>query len=47
MAKEKLLPVAYGQKQIVEASAVVAVLGDLVANRNAESVYRSAVEAGS
>ncbi|MBB6732088.1 nitroreductase family protein [Cohnella zeiphila] len=45
-AKEKLLPIAYGQMQIVEASAVVAVLGDLEANRNAEPVYRSAVEAG-
>jgi nitroreductase len=45
-AKEKLLPVAYGQKQIVEASAVVAVLGDLKANWNAESVYKSAVETG-
>lgn len=45
-AKEKLLPVAYGQKQIIESSAVIAVLGDLEANRNADSVYRSAVEAG-
>ncbi len=45
-AKEKLLPVAYGQQQIIEASAIVAILGDLEANRNAESVYRSAVEAG-
>lgn len=45
-AKEKLLSVAYGQKQIVEASVVIAVLGDLEANRNAESVCSSAVEAG-
>lgn len=44
-AKEKLLPIAYGQKQIVESS-VVAVLGDLEANRNAEAVYGPAVEAG-
>ncbi|GKU80010.1 nitroreductase family protein [Paenibacillus sp. L3-i20] len=45
-AKEKLLPIAYGQKQVVEASAVIAVLGNLQANRNAEAVFGPAVEAG-
>lgn len=30
--QEKLLPVAYGQRQVVEASAVIAVLGDLEAH---------------
>jgi len=45
-AKEKLLPIAYGQKQVVEASVVVAILGDLQANRNAESVFGPAVQAG-
>ena len=45
-AKEKLLPIAYGQKQIVESSVVFAVLGDLEANRNAETVYGGAIAAG-
>lgn len=45
-AKEKLLPIAYGQQQVVDASAVVAILGDLEANRNAEAVYGPAVQAG-
>jgi nitroreductase len=37
--KEKLLPIAYGQKQVVESSVTIAVLGDLEANRNGELVY--------
>ncbi|GGD81775.1 nitroreductase family protein [Paenibacillus nasutitermitis] len=45
-AKEKLLPIAYGQQQIVEASVVVAILGDLEANLNAVDVFESDVEAG-
>ncbi|MGC5325998.1 nitroreductase family protein [Brevibacillus sp. SYSU BS000544] len=44
--KEKLLKIAYGQKQTVEASAVIAVLGDLEANRNAEQIYSAAVTSG-
>ncbi len=44
--KEKLQPVAYGQKQIVESSAVVAVLGDLEANLNIEPVFGPLVEKG-
>jgi nitroreductase len=45
--REKLLPIANGQRQIVESSAVVAVLGDLEAYRNAEAVYGERVQAGS
>ncbi len=45
-AKEKLLPIAYNQQQVVQASAVIAVLGDLEANKNAEAVFGPAVSAG-
>lgn len=45
-AKQKLLPIAYGQQQVVDASVVVAVLGNLQANRNAEAIYGPAVQAG-
>lgn len=45
-AKERLLPIAYNQKQITEAGAVVAVLGDLEANKNVDEVYNPLVEAG-
>ena len=45
-AKEKLLPIAYGQMQVVEASVVVAILGDLQANLNAEDVFGPDVQAG-
>jgi nitroreductase len=44
--KEKLLPIAYEQKQIVESSVVIAVLGDLEANNNAELVFGPPVEGG-
>ncbi|WP_199615630.1 nitroreductase family protein [Paenibacillus alkalitolerans] len=44
--KEKLLPIAYNQQQVVEASAVIAVLGDTESYRNAEKIYGEAVEAG-
>ncbi len=44
--REKLLPIANGQRQIVESSAVVAVLGDLEGWRNAEAVYGERVKAG-
>jgi nitroreductase len=44
--KEKLLPICYGQKQTVESSVMIAILGDLEANRNAESIYSEAVEQG-
>ncbi|WJH34636.1 nitroreductase family protein [Paenibacillus sp. CC-CFT747] len=44
--KQKLLPIAYGQQQIVQSSAVIAVLGDLEANLNAEPIYSEGVKAG-
>ncbi|MEW9698553.1 nitroreductase family protein [Paenibacillus sp. SI8] len=44
--KEKLLPIAYGQKQVIESSVVIAVLGDLEANKNAELVFGPAVAGG-
>jgi nitroreductase len=44
--KQRLLPITFGQQQIVDCSAVVAVLGDLEANRNAEDVYGAAVSSG-
>ncbi len=45
-AKDKLLPIAYGQNQVIQATIVIAILGDLEANLNAEAVYRPAVQAG-
>lgn len=44
--QEKLLPVAYGQRQVVEASSVIAVLGDLEAHRDAEKILSRDVAAG-
>ncbi|WP_410513668.1 nitroreductase family protein [Paenibacillus sp. BR2-3] len=44
--KEKLLPVANNQQQVVDASAVIAVLGDTEAYRNAETIFDQALEAG-
>lgn len=43
--KAKLLPIAYGQTQVVDSSVTIAVLGDLEANRNT-FIYDQAVEAG-
>lgn len=40
--KEKLLPIASNQEQVVEAAATVAVLGDLQANETAKIVYKDA-----
>ncbi|WP_246188358.1 nitroreductase family protein [Metabacillus lacus] len=45
-SKERLLPIAYNQKQIVESSAVIAVLGDLEADKKTETVYTPLVDAG-
>ncbi|MCY9161056.1 nitroreductase family protein [Bacillus atrophaeus] len=45
-AKAALLPVAYNQKQIIESSAVVAVLGDLKAYENGEDVYGELAKQG-
>jgi nitroreductase len=44
--KERLLPITYGQKQTVESSAMIAILGDLEAYRNAEPIYEQAVVQG-
>jgi nitroreductase len=44
--KEKLLPIAYGQQQVVDSSVTIAVLGDLEANKNGEAVYGEQVAKG-
>jgi nitroreductase len=44
--KQKLLPIAFNQQQIVEASAVIAVLGDVESNKKAAEIYGQAVKAG-
>ncbi|MDZ5713126.1 nitroreductase family protein [Jeotgalibacillus haloalkalitolerans] len=45
-SQERLLPIAYNQQQITDASAVIAVLGDLRANENVDAVFDPAVEKG-
>jgi Nitroreductase len=45
-AKAKLRPIANNQRQVVDASVTIAVLGDLEANLNAGKVYEPAVRAG-
>jgi nitroreductase len=45
-SKERLLPIAYNQQQVVECSAVIVILGDVEADRSAEAVFRPALEAG-
>ncbi|MEW4194142.1 nitroreductase family protein [Bacillus altitudinis] len=45
-SKAKLLPIAYNQKQISQASAVIAVLGDLEANLKGEKIYSELAEHG-
>ncbi|WDV93052.1 nitroreductase family protein [Brevibacillus parabrevis] len=44
--KEKLLPIAFNQKQVVEAAAVIAVLGDYEGYKQAEQIYQKAIDAG-
>ena len=44
--KQKLLPIAFNQQQVVEASAVIAVLGNVESYKKAEKIYGQAVEAG-
>lgn len=44
--KDQLLPIAYNQQQVSDASAVIIMLGDLEANKMFEEVYRPALEAG-
>lgn len=43
---KRLHPIAYNQQQILDASAVVAILGDLEAYKNVEPVYGPIVEQG-
>ncbi|OMD50301.1 nitroreductase family protein [Paenibacillus borealis] len=42
--KQQLLPIAFNQQQVVEASAVIAVLGDLECYKLAEKIYGMAVD---
>lgn len=44
--KERILPIAYNQKQVVDSSATVVVLGDLEANKTAYEVYGEALKKG-
>ncbi|MEC0089412.1 nitroreductase family protein [Paenibacillus macquariensis] len=44
--KEQLLPIANNQQQIIDASAVIAVIGDLNAYENVEKIHGIAVDAG-
>ncbi|MNW35390.1 putative NAD(P)H nitroreductase YodC [compost metagenome] len=44
--KEKLLPIAYNQQQVLEASAVIAFLGDLEADNLTDDIYNRALEKG-
>ncbi|SDX56078.1 Nitroreductase [Marininema mesophilum] len=44
--KEKLLPIAFNQQQVVDSSAMIAILGDQEANLNAEEIYSDAVAKG-
>lgn len=44
--KKVISPIAYNQPQIVDSSVVFAILGDLEANKTADSVHRPLVEAG-
>lgn len=44
--KQRLLPIANNQQQVIEASAVIAVLGDLRSFEQADAIYSKAVEGG-
>ncbi|HUC92834.1 MAG TPA: nitroreductase family protein [Paenibacillus sp.] len=44
--KEKLKPIAFNQKQVTEASAIIAILGDREAYKRAETIYGRGVELG-
>jgi len=44
--KEKLLPIAFNQQQVADASAVIAILGDYEGYKAAETIYNKAVDAG-
>lgn len=44
--KDRLAPVILRQKQVLDASAIIAVLGDKEAFRQTENIYQKSVEAG-
>ncbi len=44
--QQRLLSIAYGQQQVVDASAVIAVLGDLEADQNVDDVFGPLVKEG-
>lgn len=44
--KEKLCPIAYNQQQILNASAVIVLLGDLEWYKEADKIYDRAIQAG-
>lgn len=44
--KQKLLPIAYNQQQVVDAYATIIILGDLEADKTAALVYDAAVASG-
>lgn len=45
-AKAKLLPLAYNQAQVKDSSATIIILGDKEANKNIDTVFDPAIEAG-
>ncbi|KGX88154.1 nitroreductase family protein [Pontibacillus litoralis] len=45
-AKQKLLPIAYGQNKVTDAAATVAILADKEANRNIDAAFDALVEQG-
>ncbi|WP_306432898.1 nitroreductase family protein [Paenibacillus sp. J22TS3] len=44
--KQELVSIAYNQKHVAEAAAVIAVLGDLESYKQTEKIYSKSVEAG-
>ncbi|MBD3918642.1 nitroreductase family protein [Paenibacillus sp. PR3] len=44
--KEQLLPIAFNQQQVVNASHIIAILADKESYRHAETIYSRAVESG-
>lgn len=44
--KQRVLPIAYNQQQVVTSSATIVVLGDLEADKSAEEIYDPIVKAG-
>ncbi len=44
--KQKLLPIAFNQQQVADASAVIAVLGDVESYKLADTIYNRVYEAG-